>query len=310
MKLLLWRIVFYVVSISGLFTIINFYKKAIHNHHTGRSSYHKFQLTTPTQQHRNENNLMIVRRSDTTEPPPIVVAPWTVLEKNKQNSNEIQPRSFVFAYIAKLDSDYGVPMSVVDKSENDQIKKQANNRLCARSKKFSENYDQPTSRCKINVELLRCVSCSERDGIWYSAVSQTGAVFGQVYNGSSLHFPNYNDGPSMYQQLDIAVPIAGQDQKLRKFATQLGRAIKQFRSGLFGAKINIRLLITRFPFDESTIGTTELEDLQLNLTKATGLIDSVDEVVFVPVEDVDQFSRAKVSLKEVLKIKISTRVYC
>ena len=87
----------------------------------------------------------------------------------------------------------------------------------------------------------------------------------------------------------------GQDQKLRKFTTQLGRAIKQFRSGLFGAKINIRLLITRFPFDKPSIRTLELEDLRLNLTETTGLLDIADEVVFVPVEGIDQFSRAKVS---------------
>jgi len=295
MKPFLWRIIFYVFFVSGLSTIIDFYKKAIHIYHASSQPYRITQNQNNNYGHElsssSSRRMMIVRRS-TSVSPPIVVAPWTILARNKHNPEKVQPRSFVFAYIAKLDSDYGVSFSQADKRENEQIKKQTSHRLCARSTKFSGNY-QGTFRCKINVELLRCVSCSEKDGIWYSAVSQTGAVFGQVYNGTSLNYPNFNDGPFMYQQLDIAVPIAGQDQNLRKFTTQLGRAIKQFRSGLFGAKINIRLLITRFPFDKPSIKTQELEDLRLNLTETTGLVDIADEIVFVPVEGVDQFSRAK-----------------
>lgn len=211
MKAFLWRIIFYVFFVSGLSTIINFYKKAIHIYHASSQPYRITQNQNNNYGHElsssSSRRMMIVRRS-TSVSPPIVVAPWTILARNKHNPEKVQPRSFVFAYIAKLDSDYGVSFSQADKRENEQIKKQTSHRLCARSTKFSGNY-QGTFRCKINVELLRCVSCSEKDGIWYSAVSQTGAVFGQVYNGTSLNYPNFNDGPYMYQQLDIGVPIAG-----------------------------------------------------------------------------------------------------
>jgi len=193
---------------------------------------------------------------------------------------------------AKLDSEYGVPMTTVDTNELEKIKREATRRLCARSKKSSE-YGQATLRCKENLDVLRCVSCSELDGTWYTAVSETGALFGRVSNGTSLHFPNYNDGPFMYQQLDIAVPISGEDEKLRRFAAKLGPSIKKFRSGLFGAKITIRLLVTRFPYETPAIGTKNLEEFRLHLTKAASLEDIADEVVFVPVEGISQFSRAK-----------------
>jgi len=240
---------------------------------------------------------MIVRRSTGQKIiPPIVVAPWTTpgkkLFNSKSKKDKVEHRSFVFAETATLDSEYGVPMTAIDKNENEQIKKEASRRLCARSKKFSQNA-QPALRCNRNLELLRCVSCSERDGTWFSAVSETGAVFGKVFNGTSLQFPNYNDGPFMYQQLDIAVPIAVQDDKLRRFAAKLGPSISRFRSGMFGAKITIRLLVTRFPFDSPSIGTPELEEFRLQLAEAAGLIDVANEVVFVEVEDVSEFSRAK-----------------
>ena len=225
------------------------------------------------------------------------MAPWTTLQvtlgnRHRHHEIEIEQRSFVFAESAKLDSEYGVPMTAVDKKENEEIKEKIGRRLCARSKKFSKN-PQATLRCKRNLELLRCVTCSERDGTWYTAVSETGAVFGKVFNGTSLNFPNYNDGPFMYQQLDIAVPIAGQDDKLRRFAANLGPSIKKFRSGLFGAKVIIRLLITRFSFDTPSSGTTELEEFRVHLAEAAGLLDVADEVVFVPVEGLAEFSRAK-----------------
>jgi len=180
----------------------------------------------------------------------------------------------------------------VDKKDNEKIKMQAARRLCARSEKYSQSA-QPALRCKQNLELLKCVSCSERDGTWYTAVSETGAVFGKVHNGTKLQFPNYNDGPYMYQHLDIAVPIAGQDDKLRRFAAKLGPSIKKFRSGIFGAKITIRLLITRFSFDSPAIGTSELEEFRMQLTEAAGLVEVADRVVFVEVKDSPQFSRAK-----------------
>ena len=108
-----------------------------------------------------------------------------------------------------------------------------------------------------------------------------------------MHFPNYNDGPFMFQQLDIAIPIAGQDDKLRRFAAKLGTSIKKFRSGMFGATITVRLLVTRFTFDSPSIGTDELEEFRLHLAEAAGLVDVADEVVFVEVKDSSEFSRAK-----------------
>ncbi len=227
--------------------------------------------------------------------PPVVVAPWTkpgnvVLDAHKKE--KVQVRSFVFAEPGRLGSDYGVTMSYLDKKQHEMIQKEASRRLCERSKKASPN-SQPSLRCNKNLEFLKCITCSESDGTWYTAVSETGSVFGRVVNGTSLFYPNYNDGPYLYQNLDIAVPIAGQDDKLNRFATKLGHSVKKFRSGIFGAKITIRLLVTRFPFDEPAFGTPELEEFRQKLTKTTGLTGIADQVVFVEVKDSPDFSRAK-----------------
>lgn len=300
------RIAFYGLLVTGIYTIIKIYKSAINDFHSRGSAFsNEIYQSGSDYGIYDRNHLkrigsgkqMSLRRSiGQSSIPTVVVAPWTKPGKNQLESNgemnEVEHRSFVFAESAKLDSDYGVPMTAIDKYENEQIKKDAMRRLCTRSEKFSQNA-QPALRCKQNLELLRCISCSESDGTWYSAVSETGAVFGKVFNGTSLHFPSYNDGPFMYQQLDIAVPIAGQDDKLRRFAAKLGFSIKKFRSGMFGAKITIRLLITRFSFDSPLIGTTELEEFRMHLAEATGLVDVADEVVFVEVDNVSEFSRAK-----------------
>mmetsp|Transcript_15235 Transcript_15235/g.35111 ORF Transcript_15235/g.35111 Transcript_15235/m.35111 type:complete len:813 (+) Transcript_15235:81-2519(+) len=307
------RIVFYGCVVAGLICMVSIYKRAIRDFYLQEKSYlinNEYQRSghdngeTDGMHWKNDGSLTdnILRRSEPKLRPPIVVAPWTTVESKPPDSdnsssgqNEIEKielRSFVFAEPAKLDSEFGVPMTEVDKEENLKIKKEASRRLCARSKKSSEN-GQGALRCKENLDLLRCVSCSERDGTWYTAVSETGAVFGKAFNGTYLHFPNYNDGPFMYQQLDIAVPISGEDDKLRRFAAKLGPSIKKFRSGLFGARITIRFLITRFSFESPASGTKELEKFRLHLAKAAGLVDVADEVVFVPVEGVSQFSRAK-----------------
>ncbi|KAL3909827.1 MAG: hypothetical protein SGILL_007930, partial [Bacillariaceae sp.] len=282
---------------------------------------------------------MTVRRStDKPAPaPPSVIAPWTKVVKKDVNTKTkqlpgttafaLQTRSFVFADVAQLDFDYGAPMTPVDKEEHNLIEKQLKQRLCLRSAKKTV-HAQATQKCKRKVQILKCVSCTEEDGTWYSAVSQSAAVFGKVvyyedtimksvdsHNATStststfpkqsptkatsmtLQFPNYNDGPFMYEQLDIGIPIAGQDEKLIKFAARLGPSIRQFRSGLFGAKIAIRLLVSRFPFDKpSPSDETALEKLRHNLTVATGLTEMGDSVVFVPVgmdDNLQEFSRAK-----------------
>jgi hypothetical protein len=303
-----WRIVFYGFLVIGLFSIIKIYRRAISKFHSKEISALPYEYTHSDANHEiyssqesrssASGKQMVFRRSTGQKiVKPIVVAPWTTPGKNivfdsKSKKDKVEHRSFVFAETAKLDSEYGVPITAIDKHDNEQIKKEASRRLCARSKKLSQNA-QPALRCKQNLELLRCISCSEKDGTWYTAVSETGAVFGKVFNGTSLYFPNYNDGPFMYQQLDIAVPIAGQDDKLRKFAAKLGFAIKKFRSGMFGAKITIRLLVTRFSFDSPSIGTTALEEFRLHLAEAADLVNIADDVVFVEVKDASEFSRAK-----------------
>jgi len=295
-----FRIVFYGFLLTGLFSIVKIYRISINRFHSRRKSAlshnyrsgHNYEIYDRTHLRRNASGKqMILHRSiGQKKLPQIVVAPWTT--PGKKLKDRAEPRSFIFAETAKLDSEYGVPLAAIDRNENEQIKKEASRRLCERSKKFSQNA-QPALRCKQNLELFRCISCSERDGTWYTAVSETGAVFGKVFNGTSLNFPNFNDGPFMYKQLDIAVPIAGQDDKLRRFAAKLGSSIKKFRSGTFGAMITIRLLVTRFSFDSPSFGTVDLEKFRIHLAEATGLVDVLDEVVFVEVDDASEFSRAK-----------------
>lgn len=296
-----WRIVFYGLLVTGLFSIIQIYRRAISNFDS-KENYNpsgiQHGVLSKTQSRSSaESKKMIFRRSTGQKiSSPIVVAPWTIpavkLYDSKSKKDKDEHRNFVFAETAKLDWEYGVPIKDFDRKEEDRIRQEASRRLCARSKKISQNA-QPALRCNQNLEVLRCVSCSERDGTWYTAVSETGAVFAQVFNGTSLQFPNYNDGPFLYQQLDIAIPIAGQDDKLRRFAAKLGSSIKNFRSGMFGAKITIRLLVTRFSFDSPPMGTAELEEFRSHLAEASGLTDVADDVVFVEVKDSPEFSRAK-----------------
>jgi hypothetical protein len=266
-------------------------------------------------QHINamRKRMMMVRKSTNDVPLVSVVAPWTKMIMDHApdvvnappgtTTHSIKTRSFVFADVKQLDVDYGTPMTPLDQDEHKQIQKLLEKRLCLRSAKKTI-HQQATQKCKRKVQILKCVSCTEQDGTWYSAVSQSATVFGRVmYENSNssmtVHFPNYNDGPFMYESLDIAVPIAGQDDKLVQFAARLGPSIRQFRSGLLGAKVAIRLLVTRFPFDDPSPHAKDaaaLEAFRQNLTSATGLSDTGDGVVFVPVgmdENLPEFSRAK-----------------
>lgn len=186
-----WRIrlVVHGIIVAGLLCMIGIYKKAIQDFHSGGISTVTYEYDQPEASrhgtpHRTRSRSLgfrdgiIVRRSERKTTAPIVVAPWTTLGKKTSRSHgkkgEFELRSFVFVEPAKLDSEYGVPMTTVDKNELEKIKREASRRLCARSKKSSEN-GQATLRCKENLDLLRCVSCSERDGTWYTAVSETGA---------------------------------------------------------------------------------------------------------------------------------------
>ncbi|KAG7345419.1 chondroitin N-acetylgalactosaminyltransferase [Nitzschia inconspicua] len=239
-----------------------------------------------------------------------VVAPWTYVPRIEGRSISESTRSFVFADIAKVEREnYAMNMAPLDQELKNMINNQLISRLCIGNDK---------QNCERNVEIFQCLSCTEEDGAWYSAVSQTAAVFGRVdasgdvlkrsdnyhhsiNNGKNisetlkLHFPNYNDGPFMYDKLEIAVPLAEQDDKLLKFAAGLRASIQEFQSGLNGLRIAIRLLVTRFSFDNpSPKDADQLEEFRRKLTKAAGLQGIGDEVVFVPVNSTNnQFSRSK-----------------
>lgn len=215
-----------------------------------------------------------------------VIAPWTKLVKK---GDKEYTRSFVFSEITRLD-EYGLQVTTYDSDQRSQIQREMKSRLCARSKKFATS-KYAAQKCDQRMDLLKCISCSELDGTWYSASSVTGAVFGHVGSESNIKYPYYNDGPFMYQQLDIAVPISGQDEKLYAFAEHLGSSVKKFREGLLGSRISIRLLITRFSFEQFA-STTELEAFQSELTKSAALDRPGDTVEFVVVEGA-AFNRAK-----------------
>jgi hypothetical protein len=214
-----------------------------------------------------------------------VIAPWTKLARK---GDKTYPRSFVFASIGNRE--YGMKLRDYDSEQILQIQEQMESRLCIRSAKYSSS-TQAARKCKQKSELLKCISCSEVDGTWYSASSVTGAAFGRVDTESQIIYPNYNDGPFMHQQLDIAVPISGQDEKLEKFADRLGDSIRKFRAGLAGSKITIRLLVTRFQ-NEQFSSTGEMQAFRDKLKKSAALDRPGDSVLFVTVK-ASEFNRAK-----------------
>ncbi|KAG7345067.1 chondroitin N-acetylgalactosaminyltransferase [Nitzschia inconspicua] len=214
-----------------------------------------------------------------------VVAPWTKLPHNIEGRNVSEfTRSFVFADPTKIAKDhFNVKMSLLDQKHQEMVSEQLVERLCIKS-------DQRF--CKREVEILKCITCTEEDGTWYSATSQTGAIFGRVEE-SRNPIERGNDGPFTFRKLDIAVPVAGKDEQLEEFAEELSDAIQQFRAKFRGSKIAIRLLFTRFSFDSpSPEDEDQLEGFRENLTEAAGLFD--EDVVFVPVQSTNnEFSRAK-----------------
>ena len=219
--------------------------------------------------------------------PQPVIAPWTkLIEKPGKHT---LPRSFVFAEVDRL-TDYGLMLRRFDETQRQEIRQQMKDRLCHRSRKFAATmYD--ANKCNLGVVLWKCTTCSELDGSWYLANSVTGAVFGKAESDSTVRFPFYNDGPFVYQQLDIAVPIAGQDEKLRLFAKNLGPSVTKFRQGLQGSRIAIRLLITKFR-NEAFESEEAMIDFRNVLIKETALDRPGDSVEFVTVEETS-FNRAK-----------------
>lgn len=215
-----------------------------------------------------------------------VIAPWTKLI---ENDGHTYPRSFVFSEVRKLD-DYGLKLRKYDEDHRKEVRRLMENRLCKRAQKFATTkYD--ANKCNQGIDLLKCSSCSELDGNWYMMSSVTGAVFGKAEENSNLRFPYYNDGPFVFQQLDIAVPISGQDSKLKIFALHLGSSIKKFRQGLLGSRIAIRLLITRFQ-NEQFESQQAMEEFQNELIRRAELDRPGDSVEFVAVDQLS-FSRAK-----------------
>jgi hypothetical protein len=300
-------IYFCAAFLSGLYTLLNFHDKISSHDHDHRRPVSLNSIDSPPPYGPSSLNLFSyqapqlegpyeyrVQSTPHLNPPSVVVAPWTHIERTKDG--KIAPRSFVFANTELLmSSDFSIPPTLHDKTVHKKIQADLEKRLCQRSKKLSD-VRQATLKCKRNVEILHCVSCLELDGMWYSAVSQTGGVFGRVSNATSsvIQFPNFNDGPNPYKHLDIAVPISGQDDKLVKFATRLGPSMKKFRAGLYGSKISTRLLITRFPKDVPNMHEAshkgKLDAFRKNLTKLAGLQEN--EIVFVSVSGTE-FNRAK-----------------
>jgi hypothetical protein len=215
-----------------------------------------------------------------------VIAPWTILIKEGAHTH---PRSFIFTEVGKLD-DYGLRLRKYDEEQRKYIKKELKDRLCHRAKKFAATkYD--AQKCDQGMDLWRCTTCSEVDGGWYVASSVTGSVFGKADHNNHIRFPHYNDGPFMFQQLDIVVPIAREDEKLEAFARHLGSSVRKFRESLQGRRVAVRLLITRFA-DEAFESEEAQTALQKKLIKRAELGRPGDSVEFVNVAET-AFSRAK-----------------
>lgn len=219
-------------------------------------------------------------------PPKPVIAPWTRLIAK---GGHTYPRSFIFSEVTKLD-DYGLRLRKYDDKQRKEIKESLQKRLCSRARRFSTTkYD--ARKCNQGMELWKCASCSEVDGNWYVASSVTGSVFGKAHQDNTVRFPYYNDGPFMYQQLDIVVPIAGQDDRLKSFALHLGSSVKKFRESLQGRRVAINLLITRFEFEEFE-NEAARDAFQSELIQNAELGRPGDSVAFVTVGET-AFNRAK-----------------
>ncbi len=77
--------------------------------------------------------------------------------------------------------------------------------------------------------------------------------------------------PLPNNNLDIGVPVSGQDKKLIEFSHTLGKSIGEF-SRQSGSEVTIRVIVTRFPQDDASV------DFQQVLAQEAGL--SKDQIVF------------------------------
>jgi hypothetical protein len=81
------------------------------------------------------------------------------------------------------------------------------------------------------------------------------------------------DSSKAKKNLDIGIPVSAQDEKLDEFVKFLGSSIREFRKRTHNAKVNIRLLITRYAGDVAT------EEFRQILAKAASLDKA--SVIFV-----------------------------
>jgi hypothetical protein len=151
------------------------------------------------------------------------------------------------------------------------------------------NKSQKSKVCVKALEIVKCISCSLDEGTWYSAVSQAGAVFGRVDESLNVDFHQDNAGYG-HKSLDIAVPVSGEDEKLRLFATRLGASINAFRQATYGSDVDIRLLVTRYPGDQ--FPSTEEAELFRKELAAKAFLNGIGSVILVDVASLN-FSRAQ-----------------
>jgi hypothetical protein len=88
---------------------------------------------------------------------------------------------------------------------------------------------------------------------------------------------------SKHGYLDIGVPLCGQDDKLVEFVASLGSSIRKFRELKGDMAIDFRLLVTRYPDEDTTAS------FHTKLAEKVSLAS--DKVIFAPALDT-QFHRA------------------
>jgi hypothetical protein len=219
-----------------------------------------------------------------------ITTPWTIPITRKAS-----PQVYLYDTQPLPLSEYGIRMTANDKEQEQAIHDQFITRLCSDESSTvmndkALNKGQKRSKvCAKELEILKCISCSLDTGTWYSAVSQAGAVFGRV--GESLHVDFHQDNAGFgHKSLDIAVPVSGEDEKLRLFAARLGASIKTFRQATYGNEVHIRLLVTRYPGDQFP-STDEAELFRKELA-TNAFLNGIGSVLLVDVTSLN-FSRAQ-----------------
>jgi len=241
--------------------------------------------------------------AETNSPPkPALVAPWTRVI-TKDNGKTKLPRAFIFTEVVNLE-DYAIKIKKYDEDEYSQLKSLLMNQICEKAKATTlpqklSSADQ--GKCKADLQVWKCSTCTGKDGAWYVGSSLTGSVFGQTDQGNPpIHFPsspagyseNKDSGPPFYKQLEIIVPIAHEDDKLKVFVQRLAGTVRKFRENHQGKQVALRLLITRFK-DESFPSEKDQADVEKTLESKAGFNPAKgDSIKFIPVNEI-KFSRAK-----------------